>query len=391
MHYRIKLGAYRVNEIVLAHSKLCLENPQLHQLKPKSSSVKLIKELMFESLLEDNVTANNVINEMKSNGVTVSRSTAQRAIHSAKDSVDKKEKDTHFQRMESFCDLVEKDGGKTDLTKLADDSFEAIFIAPGACIKAFQFCRPVVAFDATFIVSRYLGCLLLATCLDANQNILILAFGIVEKESIENCSWFVENFEKAYGSSEEMIFISDKEKGIIEALKKVYPGKTHCRCARHFAQNLKKRSPSQQVEMLFYQCVRAHDKTHFDEYMEKIKELSPIAFEYLNEEPHENWSTYAIQNNRYGIHTSNMAETMNKVMLSVRTSEADLENFETFVNKWHENFGYNSYKQKIIDKMPLENMLQFLNNLLPRFPTVEAYIQTILEEDEIQEEEENVV
>ena len=57
-------------------------------------------------------------------------------------------------------------------------------MALGSCIKGCLNCiRPVVAVDGTHLHEKYKGMLLIATCVDGNNNIYPLAFDIVDGEN----------------------------------------------------------------------------------------------------------------------------------------------------------------------------------------------------------------
>ena len=58
------------------------------------------------------------------------------------------------------------------------------------CIDGFNFGKPIVQVDGTFLTGRYHGTLLAATAQDGNRNILPLAFAIVEGETWEALIWF---------------------------------------------------------------------------------------------------------------------------------------------------------------------------------------------------------
>jgi len=66
--------------------------------------------------------------------------------------------------------VLEKDGSL----------FRRIFIYNEATKGAFEHCRKLVAMDGTFLKSRYLGTLLLAVALDANNELLLLAYAMVD-------------------------------------------------------------------------------------------------------------------------------------------------------------------------------------------------------------------
>ena len=55
-----------------------------------------------------------------------------------------------------------------------------IFWSFGQCIEAFRHCRPVICVDGTFLSGKYQGTLLTAIIADANNQIIPLAYAVVE-------------------------------------------------------------------------------------------------------------------------------------------------------------------------------------------------------------------
>ncbi|XP_057720251.1 uncharacterized protein LOC130934727 [Arachis stenosperma] len=55
------------------------------------------------------------------------------------------------------------------------------------CIRAFRHCKPVVQVDGTHLYGKYKGCLLVAVSQDGNNNIVPIAFAIVEGETSDAC------------------------------------------------------------------------------------------------------------------------------------------------------------------------------------------------------------
>ena len=47
--------------------------------------------------------------------------------------------------------------------------FEKLFIAYEVCLYGFEFCRPMLFLDGTFLTGKFKDCLLSATAKDANQ------------------------------------------------------------------------------------------------------------------------------------------------------------------------------------------------------------------------------
>ncbi|XP_057760011.1 uncharacterized protein LOC130980335 [Arachis stenosperma] len=59
------------------------------------------------------------------------------------------------------------------------------------CIRAFRHCKPVVQVDETHLYGKYKGCLLVSVSQDGNNNIVPIAFAIVEGETSDAWHFFL--------------------------------------------------------------------------------------------------------------------------------------------------------------------------------------------------------
>jgi len=78
------------------------------------------------------------------------------------------------------------DGFEDPSTNILD----RVFWAFKPCIDDFNYCKPIVQVDGTFLTGKYLGTLLTAISRNGNRNIFPLAFAIVEGERKEAMIWF---------------------------------------------------------------------------------------------------------------------------------------------------------------------------------------------------------
>ena len=69
---------------------------------------------------------------------------------------------------------------------------DRIFWAFSQTIQAFHHCRPVISIDGTFLTGQYKGTLLVAVASDANNQLLPIAYAIVESESTLSWLWFLQ-------------------------------------------------------------------------------------------------------------------------------------------------------------------------------------------------------
>jgi zinc finger SWIM domain-containing protein 3 len=84
--------------------------------------------------------------------------------------------------------------------------------------------------------------LLLACTLDGNNEILPLAWAIVPIEDRENWQWFLKNLKESFLNidCERMVVISDRDKGLLEALQEVLPKSYHSNYSQHIADNIQR-------------------------------------------------------------------------------------------------------------------------------------------------------
>lgn len=66
-----------------------------------------------------------------------------------------------------------------------------------------------------------------------------LAFAIVSEETDDNWHWFLEHLKTAIDNRCELVFVSDRNHGILEGVKNVFPGAKHGYCYKHITANLK--------------------------------------------------------------------------------------------------------------------------------------------------------
>ncbi|XP_039131874.1 uncharacterized protein LOC120268619 [Dioscorea cayenensis subsp. rotundata] len=92
--------------------------------------------------------------------------------------------------------------------------------------------RPMLFLDGTHLLGKYGGILLGATTEDDNEEFFHLAFAIVDNETDDNWTWFTLTLGDAiYGDDDYtniITFISDRSKGLVNAIEKVFPFRPSC-------------------------------------------------------------------------------------------------------------------------------------------------------------------
>ncbi|XP_020271073.1 uncharacterized protein LOC109846259 [Asparagus officinalis] len=167
--------------------------------------------------------------------------------------------------------------------------FKRLFICYAACIVGFlNGCRPLLFLDGTFLKDRYKGLLLSAVAYDGDQGIFPLAYCICDQENVDNWSWFLQGlwsilYERPdpYNPPHQLVIISDADKGIQEAVE-------------NFRSKLKdlgmKAKDTHVLGNLLQSACYKYTVAEWNDYMKDIYEMSPAAYEIVNNYSPEHWA-----------------------------------------------------------------------------------------------------
>jgi len=202
---------------------------------------------------------------------------------------------------------------KTEPEDGKERHFQRFFVAFGACTSSFLMgCRPYIGIDACHLKSKWPGVLASATTIDANNWMFPVAFAVMEGESEDSWEWFLSALHKAIGMPYGLVISSDIQKGLQNAIEKVYPLAEHRECMRHLFSNFKKKFQGDIFKFGLWGAARTYSVTRFDTFINEIEKYCPTAIQYLNKEHNKLWSrskfgTIAKCDNL----TNNIAETFN--------------------------------------------------------------------------------
>ena len=79
----------------------------------------------------------------------------------------------------------------TIVCKLDSGLFERMYVCLKACVDGFKHCRPFISLDGCHLKEKCGGQLLAVVGIDANECIFPIAFAVVETESTETWTWFI--------------------------------------------------------------------------------------------------------------------------------------------------------------------------------------------------------
>ncbi|XP_010513254.1 PREDICTED: uncharacterized protein LOC104789220 [Camelina sativa] len=227
-------------------------------------------------------------------------------------------------------------GTMTRLKVDENDRFKSVFIAFGASIDGFKFMRKVIVVDGTFLKGKYLGTLLLAKTQDGNYNIFPLAFAIVDTENDESWDWFFTQLSCVIPDDEGIVIISDSHKSIGKAVDINYPLANRGICTYHLHKNIMLRFRGSETFGLVKKAATAYRLSDFNVLLGQIEEMNPELYAYLQRADVSKWSRVHFPGDRYNITTTNIAESLNKVLRPARSFPIAqlLDEIRSMLTRW---------------------------------------------------------
>ncbi|XP_062112870.1 uncharacterized protein LOC133824026 [Humulus lupulus] len=179
-------------------------------------------------------------------------------------------------------------------------------------------CRPVIGLDGCHIKGPHPGQLLTAIGIDANNGMYPVAYAVVEIESKDSWSWFLNCLRNdlKIENSNHWTFITDKQKGLKQSLKDLWeegvPEVEHRHCARHLEKNFIKVYKDKKLKELLWKAAREVSVRRFEGVMEEIKKIDESAFDWLMEAGPQHWSRSHFRTHpKCDILLNNLCETFN--------------------------------------------------------------------------------
>nr|GFA71643.1 hypothetical protein [Tanacetum cinerariifolium] len=108
----------------------------------------------------------------------------------------------------------------------------------------------------------------------------------------ESWTWFLlclgDDFDLEANSN--FTFITDRQKGLLPALKDIFPAAEHRYCVRHIHDNINLIYKGGQYKELQWKCATATTEAHFERAMDDFKGYNRLAHEWLRKIPPKHWS-----------------------------------------------------------------------------------------------------
>ncbi|RYQ87910.1 hypothetical protein Ahy_B09g095438 isoform A [Arachis hypogaea] len=231
-----------------------------------------------------------------------------------------------------------------DGNKIAPDVriFNRVFWTFYPCLRAFKHSKPIVQVDSTNLCGKYKGTLLVAVSQDGNQNIVPIAFAIVEGETSDAWYFFLSRLRKHVVTRDGVGLISNQHDSIKSAIARSNgawepPRAFHMFCIRHIASNFLRRFKVPSLQKLVVKIGSSKTMREYNMRYQKLHEQGEIYTEWLDKIPRSQYALAFDEGYRWGCMTTNLVECINSVLKGVRNLPVTALVKETF-NRLNELF-----------------------------------------------------
>ncbi|XP_025693006.1 uncharacterized protein [Arachis hypogaea] len=154
--------------------------------------------------------------------------------------------------------------------------FHQVFWSFPLCVEAFKHCKPLVSVDEIHLYGKYTGILLMGIAHDGNNNILSIAFVLVELENTDSWYFFLTNLKRHVATQPGILLISDRHAAITTALERDGCGWEHnFYCIRHIASNFATNFKSKEAKRHLVNAAYSKMQEQVQYYLELISGKDP--------------------------------------------------------------------------------------------------------------------
>ncbi|KAL7184835.1 hypothetical protein ACSBR2_026888 [Camellia fascicularis] len=145
-----------------------------------------------------------------------------------------------------------------------------------------------------------------------------VAFAIVDSENTCNWEWFLRHLSEVIGCSKTLTFVFDRNAGLVQSMRTVFPIAHHAFCLRHLQMNLRDRmkyvNADQKNGLMrkLRECAYAPTVNSFNQKIDILLQCSPVIVgNFLKDLEPQHWSDAYFRGRRYGEMWSNATESFN--------------------------------------------------------------------------------
>jgi transposase-like protein len=199
-----------------------------------------------------------------------------------------------YKNLPRYCEDFETADPKTKtfVERTVENKFHRLFLCHGACAAGFAYYYPLLGLDGTHLKSKYKGILLAVTATGVNGQLFPLVYGIVSIENDDNWLWFLRPLHEIIQANASallvqqdendcLVFLSDRQKGLLEDVERVFSNSLHEFCMKHLEENFHKQFKNVELKKLLWKAARALTKEEFDAALENMKQRNPLIVSWL--------------------------------------------------------------------------------------------------------------
>ncbi|KAK8656091.1 hypothetical protein V6N13_108650 [Hibiscus sabdariffa] len=197
-------------------------------------------------------------------------------------------------------------------------------VADEGCKLGFKnHCRPFISIDGCFLKGYYQGHILVVVGIDANDCIYPIAVAVVETETHGSWCWFLQLLAEDLGivNFHHVIFMFDKQKGLIESLLDLFPYAKKRNCVRHLYSNFKNDESlkGKALKDALWKAARTTIVRDYEKAMAEIRRILEGAHNWLQSKGLITWSkSHFSTHSKCDTLLNNYLECFNKMIIDAR-------------------------------------------------------------------------
>ncbi|GJW27030.1 mutator type transposase [Tanacetum coccineum] len=194
--------------------------------------------------------------------------------------------------------------------------------------------RELLALDGAFMRGQYPGRMLTTVGVDANNGICLVAYGIVEPKNQYSWTWFLKCLADDFDlfTNSNFTFITDRQKGLVPTISKLFPSAEYKFCVRHINENMNLTWKGGDYKEMLWRCATSITVVKFQKNMNDLKDYNKKAYEWLSKIPPEHWSRayFSVIQKSNGTLTPVVTKLFNKIKEAASKSTVDWNGSDMF-------------------------------------------------------------
>ncbi|XP_016206790.1 uncharacterized protein LOC107647191 [Arachis ipaensis] len=198
-----------------------------------------------------------------------------------------------------------------------------VFWSFNPCVRAFRHCKPLVQVDGTHLYEKYKGTLLVAVAQDGNQNIVPIAFALVEGETADAWHFFLRNLRMHVVRKDGVGIISDRHESIRVAVNRSGgdwqpPRAWWMFCIRHIGSNFLRAFKVPHLQKLVVNIGYSRTVEEYNINYKRLQERGEAYTRWCDAIGLRHWVLAFDEGHRWGHMTTNLVECINSVLKGAR-------------------------------------------------------------------------